>query len=157
MLQKLEIRNTLFGLRIWKQIFIFPKRWTLYSLNIKHNNFSLTLCSFDIYIYISIILPGEEAHLETIELFTMSSPPYIDLKYSNQGKQSKKKIKIHKNKNKCNVPNQGTKKSRKIDIEHLWKRVFAQMQANMSFTFYLIIFVGHIVFHLKYFHSSFKD
>ena len=57
-----------------------------------------------IYIYIWIftifILPGEEAHLETIELFTMSSPlpPYIDLKYSNQGKQ--KNNKIHKNKNK---------------------------------------------------------
>lgn len=109
MLQKLEIRNTLFGLRIWKQIFIFPKRWTLYSLNIKHNNFSLTLCSFDIYI--SIILPGEEAHLETIELFYYELPPYIDLKYSNQGKQNKKKI--HKNKNKCNVPNHTHKKESK--------------------------------------------
>ena len=45
-----------------------------------------------IWIFTIFILPGEEAHLETIELFTMSSPlpPNIDLKYSNQGKQKKK-------------------------------------------------------------------
>lgn len=152
MLQKLEIRNTLFGLRIWKQIFIFPKRWTLYSLNIKHDNFSLTLCSFDIYINHS---SWWRASFGNHRAFYYELPPYIDLKYSNQGKQNKKKY----TKIKTNAMYQitHTKKSRKIDIEHLWKRVFAQMQANMSFTFYLIIFVGHIVFHLKYFHSSFKD
>ena len=41
------------------------------------------------WIFTSFVIPGEEAHLENMGLFTMSSPPYLDLNYSNQDKQSK--------------------------------------------------------------------
>lgn len=46
--------------------------------------------SFDIYMWIftSFVIPGEEAHLENMAL-CYELPPYLDLNYSNQDKQSK--------------------------------------------------------------------